>query len=205
MYVYSDLSGSPVKSELLHSAYVCVVHHCYNSGEQHCSAGTCYLEAQPVRLMRDLCWLQALALIELFNAPEGRYKQDVYLLPKKMGKSHLIWNEIHVDSFGTSMSHTADSIYEEFSCLISFSFSLRPLNVAQCCHLMSLTGISQKPKDQRAFYVPQLFRPCGLQSHFVPRWICGQSAPAKLWCPPDGAVWRAGQVHGPQQEWAVQT
>uniref|UniRef100_A0A4W5M1H0 Adenosylhomocysteinase-like 1 n=1 Tax=Hucho hucho TaxID=62062 RepID=A0A4W5M1H0_9TELE len=30
---------------------------------------------------------QALALIELFNAPEGRYKQDVYLLPKKMGKT----------------------------------------------------------------------------------------------------------------------
>lgn len=29
---------------------------------------------------------QALALIELYNAPEGRYKQDVYLLPKKMGK-----------------------------------------------------------------------------------------------------------------------
>ncbi|XP_044198994.1 adenosylhomocysteinase like 2b isoform X3 [Thunnus albacares] len=27
---------------------------------------------------------QALALIELYNAPEGRYKQDVYLLPKKM-------------------------------------------------------------------------------------------------------------------------
>ena len=33
---------------------------------------------------------QALALIELFNAPPGRYKQDVYLLPKKMGMSkHL--------------------------------------------------------------------------------------------------------------------
>lgn len=30
---------------------------------------------------------QALALIELYNAPEGRYKKDVYLLPKKMGKS----------------------------------------------------------------------------------------------------------------------
>ena len=28
---------------------------------------------------------QALALIELFNAPQGRYKSDVYLLPKKMG------------------------------------------------------------------------------------------------------------------------
>ncbi|XP_063994938.1 adenosylhomocysteinase-like 1 isoform X3 [Diachasmimorpha longicaudata] len=29
---------------------------------------------------------QALALIELFNAPPGRYKSDVYLLPKKMAK-----------------------------------------------------------------------------------------------------------------------
>ncbi len=28
-----------------------------------------------------------MALIELYSAPEGRYKQDVYLLPKKMGKS----------------------------------------------------------------------------------------------------------------------
>ncbi|XP_041794069.1 S-adenosylhomocysteine hydrolase-like protein 1 isoform X2 [Chelmon rostratus] len=27
---------------------------------------------------------QAMALIELYSAPEGRYKQDVYLLPKKM-------------------------------------------------------------------------------------------------------------------------
>ena len=32
------------------------------------------------------CSFQALALIELFNAPPGRYKSDVYLLPKKMGK-----------------------------------------------------------------------------------------------------------------------
>jgi len=28
---------------------------------------------------------QILALIELFSAPQGRYKSDVYLLPKKMG------------------------------------------------------------------------------------------------------------------------
>ena len=41
---------------------------------------------------------QALALIELFNAPQGRYKQDVYLLPKKMGMLILmitkpsLWN-----------------------------------------------------------------------------------------------------------------
>ena len=41
--------------------------------------------------------VQALALIELFNAPEGRYKQDVYLLPKKMGKSlHSAANTPHV-------------------------------------------------------------------------------------------------------------
>jgi adenosylhomocysteinase len=33
---------------------------------------------------------QALALIELFNAPHGRYKSDVYLLPKKMGKYNII-------------------------------------------------------------------------------------------------------------------
>lgn len=37
--------------------------------------------------------LQALALIELFNAPVGRYKQDVYLLPKKMGE--LLFLGIH--------------------------------------------------------------------------------------------------------------
>lgn len=35
--------------------------------------------------------LQALALIELYNAPEGRYKQDVYLLPKKMGKGFFFF------------------------------------------------------------------------------------------------------------------
>lgn len=35
---------------------------------------------------------QALALIELYNAPEGRYKQDVYLLPKKMGEDLCLLN-----------------------------------------------------------------------------------------------------------------
>lgn len=35
---------------------------------------------------------QALALIELYNAPEGRYKQDVYLLPKKMGKAPFLFH-----------------------------------------------------------------------------------------------------------------
>lgn len=32
---------------------------------------------------------QAIALIELFKAPPGRYKHDVYLLPKKMGKQSV--------------------------------------------------------------------------------------------------------------------
>lgn len=36
-----------------------------------------------------LLFPQALALIELYNAPEGRYKQDVYLLPKKMGMKYI--------------------------------------------------------------------------------------------------------------------
>ena len=31
-------------------------------------------------------FMQAIALIELYKAPPGRYKHDVYLLPKKMGK-----------------------------------------------------------------------------------------------------------------------
>lgn len=38
--------------------------------------------------------MQALALIELYNAPEGRYKQDVYLLPKKMGEGAQL---LHLD------------------------------------------------------------------------------------------------------------
>lgn len=45
---------------------------------------------------------QALALIELFNAPAGRYKSDVYLLPKKMGeycKIHRLIDEIRKSLF----------------------------------------------------------------------------------------------------------
>ncbi|XP_062245563.1 S-adenosylhomocysteine hydrolase-like protein 1 isoform X1 [Platichthys flesus] len=43
---------------------------------------------------------QALALIELYNAPEGRYKQDVYLMPKKIDEYvaslHLPTFEAHL-------------------------------------------------------------------------------------------------------------
>lgn len=39
---------------------------------------------------------QALALIELYNAIPGRYKSDVYLLPKKMG---MLLKEIYITKF----------------------------------------------------------------------------------------------------------
>ena len=38
---------------------------------------------------------QAIALIELFKAPPGRYKHDVYLLPKKMGKQSVYQFSLH--------------------------------------------------------------------------------------------------------------
>ncbi|XP_054632988.1 S-adenosylhomocysteine hydrolase-like protein 1 isoform X2 [Dunckerocampus dactyliophorus] len=44
---------------------------------------------------------QALALIELFNAPEGRYKQDVYLLPKKMDEYVA---SLHLPSFDAHLT-----------------------------------------------------------------------------------------------------
>lgn len=80
--------GPSAEPKLLHSAYICTLNHCYHSGE-HCGGtvvgwrGVTALEGASA-FMSLLS--QALALIELYNAPEGRYKQDVYLLPKKMGK-----------------------------------------------------------------------------------------------------------------------
>lgn len=50
-----------------------------------------YVHAVSTVLLTYAC-VQALALIELYNAPEGRYKQDVYLLPKKMGEDTWILN-----------------------------------------------------------------------------------------------------------------
>ena len=44
-------------------------------------------------------------MIELFNAPPGRYKSDVYLLPKKMGKlaepACFVWVHSLTDSIIT--------------------------------------------------------------------------------------------------------
>ncbi|KAL2093908.1 hypothetical protein ACEWY4_011220 [Coilia grayii] len=48
---------------------------------------------------------QALALIELYNAPEGRYKQDVYLLPKKMDEYVA---SLHLQTFDAHLTELTD-------------------------------------------------------------------------------------------------
>jgi len=48
---------------------------------------------------------QALALIELYNAPQGRYKQDVYLLPKKMDEYVA---SLHLPVFDAHLTELTD-------------------------------------------------------------------------------------------------
>ncbi|XP_016352016.1 adenosylhomocysteinase like 2a isoform X5 [Sinocyclocheilus anshuiensis] len=48
---------------------------------------------------------EALALIELFNAPEGRYKQDVYLLPKKLDEYVA---SLHLQTFDARLTELTD-------------------------------------------------------------------------------------------------
>uniref|UniRef100_A0A8C2Q7W0 Adenosylhomocysteinase like 2a n=1 Tax=Cyprinus carpio TaxID=7962 RepID=A0A8C2Q7W0_CYPCA len=50
-------------------------------------------------------FLKALALIELFNAPEGRYKQDVYLLPKKLDEYVA---SLHLHTFDAHLTELTD-------------------------------------------------------------------------------------------------
>ncbi|KAG7999814.1 Adenosylhomocysteinase 3 [Nibea albiflora] len=50
---------------------------------------------------------QALALIELYGAPEGRYKQDVYLLPKKMGKYEFVAS-LHLPTFDAHITELTE-------------------------------------------------------------------------------------------------
>ncbi|KAM9377197.1 S-adenosylhomocysteine hydrolase-like protein 1 isoform 2-T2 [Pholidichthys leucotaenia] len=49
---------------------------------------------------------QILALIELYNAPEGRYKQDVYLLPKKMDEYVAV---LHLLTFDAHLTELTDN------------------------------------------------------------------------------------------------
>ncbi|KAA0193528.1 Adenosylhomocysteinase, partial [Fasciolopsis buskii] len=48
---------------------------------------------------------QALALIELYNAPSGRYKNDVYLLPKKMDEYVAA---LHLPLFNARLTELTD-------------------------------------------------------------------------------------------------
>uniref|UniRef100_A0A3Q2ZUG3 S-adenosylhomocysteine hydrolase-like protein 1 n=3 Tax=Kryptolebias marmoratus TaxID=37003 RepID=A0A3Q2ZUG3_KRYMA len=48
---------------------------------------------------------QALALIELYNAPQGRYKQDIYLLPKKMDEYVA---SLHLPMFDAHLTELTD-------------------------------------------------------------------------------------------------
>ncbi|XP_044048869.1 S-adenosylhomocysteine hydrolase-like protein 1 isoform X4 [Siniperca chuatsi] len=48
---------------------------------------------------------QALALIELYSAPEGRYKHDVYLLPKKMDEFVA---SLHLPTFDAHLTELTD-------------------------------------------------------------------------------------------------
>ncbi|XP_028398006.1 S-adenosylhomocysteine hydrolase-like protein 1 isoform X1 [Dendronephthya gigantea] len=48
---------------------------------------------------------QAIALIELYKAPPGRYKQDVYLLPKKMDEYVAL---LHLQTFDAHLTELTD-------------------------------------------------------------------------------------------------
>ena len=50
-------------------------------------------------------YFQALALIELFNAPSGRYKADVYLMPKLMDEFVA---SLHLTAFEANLTELSD-------------------------------------------------------------------------------------------------
>ena len=49
--------------------------------------------------------VQALALIELFNAPQGRYKADVYLMPKLMDEFVA---SLHIPAFEAHLTELSE-------------------------------------------------------------------------------------------------
>lgn len=57
------------------------------------------------KIILNLFCSQALALIELFNAPNARYKSDVYLLPKKMGKSLDVLKNTYLSVLFSILTH----------------------------------------------------------------------------------------------------
>lgn len=85
LFSLSLFPGSSAQPQLFHCAHIRALHHRHHSGTGGWSPAPPPLLAFCSKALTRVS-AQALALIELYNAPEGRYKQDVYLLPKKMGK-----------------------------------------------------------------------------------------------------------------------
>ncbi|XP_026802267.3 adenosylhomocysteinase like 2a isoform X1 [Pangasianodon hypophthalmus] len=61
--------------------------------------------AVPVFVLSVTETTQVLALIELFNAPEGHYKQDIYSFPKKMDEYAAL---LHLQNFDTHLTELTD-------------------------------------------------------------------------------------------------
>uniref|UniRef100_A0A4W4HA20 S-adenosyl-L-homocysteine hydrolase NAD binding domain-containing protein n=1 Tax=Electrophorus electricus TaxID=8005 RepID=A0A4W4HA20_ELEEL len=59
----------------------------------------------PVYVLSITATTQALALIEMFNAPEGHYKQGIYLFPKKMDEYVSV---LHLQSFDAHLTELTD-------------------------------------------------------------------------------------------------
>uniref|UniRef100_A0A8C0F4B6 Adenosylhomocysteinase like 2 n=1 Tax=Bubo bubo TaxID=30461 RepID=A0A8C0F4B6_BUBBB len=74
---------------------------------------------------------QALALIELYNAPEGRYKQDVYLLPKKMDEYVA---SLHLPTFDAHLTELTDEQAKYLG--LNKNGPFKP-NYYRCCSLSS--------------------------------------------------------------------
>lgn len=72
---------------------------------------------------------QILALIELYKAPKGHYKNEVYLLPKKMGKY-----AVHVKSFHACTLFFVDEYVASLH-LPSFNAHLTELSQTQADYL----------------------------------------------------------------------
>uniref|UniRef100_H2Z7J0 S-adenosyl-L-homocysteine hydrolase NAD binding domain-containing protein n=1 Tax=Ciona savignyi TaxID=51511 RepID=H2Z7J0_CIOSA len=125
-----NLSCSTVPS------FVLSITHCTQVGlhlYQICiKLNVCKINCSKYLSKLTLLPFQALALIELFNAPEGRYKQDVYLLPKKMVLT-LIHHTHHSDI--NHADHTIQSTDEYVASLHLATFD---------AHLTELTDDQAK-------------------------------------------------------------
>lgn len=96
---------------------------------------------------------QALALIELFNAPAGRYKSDVYLLPKKMDEYVA---SLHLPTFDAHLTELSDEQAKYMGlnkagpfkpnyyryCLYSFIFSSSTFSISRSNSLSKIFSTS---------------------------------------------------------------